>query len=313
MNKYDLIIIGGASAGLTAAIYAGRKKLNTIILTKEVGGQSLLTDNIENYPGFESITGKELVEKFRKHAEKYGVPIKEKVEIASIEEKNGGFAVKTNSGETYEAKSLIIATGKTPRHLNVPGEKEFINKGVSYCSICDAPLFGGKDVAVVGGGNAGLEAALDLTKYANEIYVLEFAPKLAGDESTQELLRKTQKVEFITNAETQKIQGEQFVTGIIYKDRTSNEIKELKVGGVFVNIGWIPATNFVKGFLELNKWGEIIVKPETGETSRKGIFAAGDATNSLYKQCIIAAGEGAKAALSAYEYLIKKPTEIVSL
>jgi len=294
---------------LTSAIYAIRKKLKVLLLTKQIGGQSLLTDNIENFPGFENISGAELVAKIEKQVKNLGAEIKENAEVASIEKKDGGFLVKvksTSGVDRFEARALILASGRKPRLLNVPGEEKFLGKGVSVCSICDAPLFQNKDVAVVGGGNAGLEAALDLTKYAEKIYVLEANGKIRGDEATQEQLRKTGQVEFQTGIEVQEIKGNKFVESLIYKDKNTGEIKELKVGGVFINIGQIPATDFLKGFLELNQWGEIAIDPKTNQTSVPGVFAAGDATDVKYKQCIIAAGEGAKAALSAYEYLQKR-------
>jgi len=300
---FDLIIIGGATAGLTSAIYAIRKKLKVLLLTKQIGGQSLLTDNIENFPGFENISGAELVAKIEKQVKNLGAEIKENAEVASIEKKDGGFLVKVKSTSGVDR---FEASGRKPRLLNVPGEEKFLGKGVSVCSICDAPLFQNKDVAVVGGGNAGLEAALDLTKYAEKIYVLEANGKIRGDEATQEQLRKTGQVEFQTGIEVQEIKGNKFVESLIYKDKNTGEIKELKVGGVFINIGQIPATDFLKGFLELNQWGEIAIDPKTNQTSVPGVFAAGDATDVKYKQCIIAAGEGAKAALSAYEYLQKR-------
>ncbi len=310
---FDLIIIGGATAGLTSAIYAVRKKLKVLLLTKQIGGQSLLTDNIDNFPGFESITGAELVEKIRKQVEKLGVEIKEGIEVLGIEKKDSGFSVKARLSESkpgfdtkiFQTKALMIATGRKPRLLNVPGEEKFLGKGVSICSICDAPLFQNKDVAVVGGGNAGLETALDLTKYAQKIYVLEANGKIKGDESTQERLRQTGKVEFSVGAEVQEIKGNKFVEALIYKDKNSGEVKELKVQGVFINIGQIPATDFLKGFLELNQWGEIVIDSRTNQTSVVGVFAAGDSTDVKYKQCVIAAGEGAKAALSAYDYISK--------
>ena len=302
---YDLIIIGGAMAALSSAIYAARKKINTVILTGKIGGQSLLTDNIENYPGFKSISGEELIQKVKEQVENLGVEIKIDKLVQEINESGDNFEVKTKDGEIFHAKSAIIATGKNPRHLNVPGEREFIGKGVSFCSICDAPLFGGKDVVVVGGGNAGLESAMDLTKYANKIYVLEFSPKIMGDESTQEKLRQSGKTEFIANAQVKEIKGNKFAESLIYEDRQSGEKKELKAGGVFVNIGQIPATDFVKNTVQLNERGEIIIDPKTNQTSVKGIFAAGDATDIPFKQCVIAAGEGAKAALNVYNYLQK--------
>ena len=304
-TMYDLIIIGGATAGLSAAVYAARKKLKTLILTEKVGGQSLLTDNIENYPGFKIITGQELIQKMREQAEQAGTEIQEEKRAVEIKKQNNGFKIITKNKEEFETKAVIIATGQNLRYLNIPGEKEFSGKGISFCSICDAPLFNKKDVAVVGGGNAGLEAALDLTKYADKIYVLEFNHEIAGDKSTQEKLKETKKVEFITGAAAKEIKGAKFAESLIYEDRKTGREKELKVSGIFVNIGQTPNSDFVKDFLDLNAEKEIIVDPKTNQTSAEGIFAAGDVTNIPFKQCIIAAGEGAKAALSVYNYLNK--------
>ena len=302
---FDLIIIGGASAGLAAAIYAARKKLNFVVLTEKIGGQSLLTERIENYPGFEEIAGYELVKKMEEQAKKYGTQILEgeDCEVLKIEKTGNSFRLNTKKGGEMEAKSVVVASGKRPRLLNVAGEKEFTGKGVTYCSICDAPLFEGKDVVVVGGGNSGMEASLDLLKYANKIYVLEYGLKIIGDEVSQEKLRQSGKVEFIVNAKILEIKGDKFVSGVVYEDTVSGEKKELKVEGIFVNIGQLPNTDFLKGFLELNEFNEIVVNGKTGETSVVGIFAAGDATDIPFKQCVIAAGQGATAALSAHKYL----------
>jgi len=299
---YDLIIIGAGPAGLSAGLYAGRKKIKALILTKQIGGQSL-SYTIENYPGLMEISGLELVEKTKKQVEKYNVEIKESAEISNIDKKNGNFSVKTEKGNSFETKAIIIASGKIPRKINVPGAREFEGKGVSFCTICDAPIFSGKNIAVVGGGNSALMSAMDLIPYAEKIYVLQHRERFIGDEILQEKLKKSGKVEFITNAEILEIKGNKFVEKIIYEDLVSKEKKELAVGGVFVNIGYIPNTAFVKNFLKLNEKEEIIIDPWTAETSIKGIFAAGDATNISFKQYIIAAGEGAKAALSAYHYI----------
>lgn len=303
---YDVIIIGGSPAGLTAGIYIARKKLKAVILTKNVGGQCLLTDTIENFPGFDLISGRELSEKMRAQSEKYGVPVREGVEVESIEKTGDNFLVKLKGGEKMEAKSVIIATGKSPNKLKIPGEKEFENKGVSFCTTCDAPLFAGKDVAVIGGGNSGLNAALDLVKYANKVYVLEYGTRIIGDELLQERLKQSGNAEFLLNAEATEIKGGSFVEKIIYQDKKSGGTKEIFVGGVFVNAGWLPATGFLSAQcgVGLNEKGEVIINPKTNETSLQGIFAAGDVTDVKYKQCVIAAGEGAKAALSAYEYLM---------
>lgn len=302
---YDLIIIGGAAAGLSSAIYAARKKLKTLILTQKIGGQSLLTDNIENYPGFKIISGQELIQKIKEQAQGTGAEIQESQTAAKIEKTETAFKIFTQKGDEFQAKSVIIATGRKPRLLNVPGEKEFTGRGITFCSICDAPLFSGKNVAVIGGGNAGLEAAADLIPYADKIYVLEFGPGIKGDRLTQEKLKKTGKVEFIVQAAVKKIQGTKFVDCLIYEDKKNGRQKELAVSGVFINIGQIPNTDFVKDFVKLNDRNEIIINPENNQTSVEGIFAAGDVANIPFKQCVIAAGEGAKAALNVYNYLQK--------
>ena len=303
---HDVAIIGGAGAGMTAAIYASRKKLKTILIAKQIGGQCVLTDDIENYPGFEKISGIELMDKMRKQAEKYGVEIKEGIIVENIKKKSDTFLIKTKDGENIEVRAVIIATGKNPRRLNVPGEKEFEGKGVVFCSICDAPLFKGKDVVVAGGGNSGLHTALDLVNYANNIYILASGSKIAGEEILQERLMKSGKVIFFTDAKITGIKGESFVKKIIYEDKKTGDKKEISAQGIFVSAGWTPATSFLDGFIDLNAEGEIIVNPRTNETSVPGVFAAGDCTDIKYKQIVIAAGDGAKAALSTYDYLAYK-------
>ncbi|PIT89331.1 MAG: pyridine nucleotide-disulfide oxidoreductase [Candidatus Levybacteria bacterium CG10_big_fil_rev_8_21_14_0_10_36_7] len=312
-KTYDLVIIGGASAGLVAGVYAARKKMDVIILTKDIGGQALKTNIIENFPGVDEITGLELSNNLKKQVEKYGVPLREGVDVEKIKKQEELFFVTLKGGEEIKSKTVIIATGKVQRQLNVFGEKEFENRGVVFCTICDAPLFDGKDVAVVGGGNSGLESALDLTKYAKKVYVLDTEEKMRGDEILIEKLKKIlsddgeeNKVEFIKNVEIKEIKGDKFVNGLVYKDKKTNEEKELAVGGVFINIGWLPATKFLGDFVELNKWEEIVINPVTTETSVKGVFAAGDVSDVKYKQFVVACAEGAKAALSAYEYLNRK-------
>jgi len=302
---YDIAIIGGGPAALTAGIYAARKKLKVIILAKQIGGQVLLAEIIENFPGFEKISGKELIEKMRLQNEKYGVEIKENEEVKSITKDNEFFLIKSKDNKEISAKSVIVATGKTPRPLNIPGEKEFEGKGISFCSTCDAPLFADKKVVVVGSGNSGLCSARDLLKYASKVYVLKYAPKITGDEWMVEELKKSGRVEFFTDVAIKEIKGSKFVEKIVYQNKKSGEEKELAAEGIFISIGWIPSTAFLKGFVNLNEKEEIIIDPKTNESSVKGAFGAGDVTDIEYKQCVIAAAEGAKASLSAYNYLAK--------
>lgn len=300
---YDLIIIGGGPAGMTAGIYAARQKLNILLITKDFGGQiARKAVAIENYPGFEKISGIDLIQKLEKHLRKQKIDIERDMvkEIKKIEQ---GFLVITKSKNKFKSKAIIIASGADPRPLEVPGEKKFIGKGVSYCTTCDAPLFSGKIVAVIGGGNAGFEAALALSNWAKKIYILECSEKICADFYNQEKVRKTGKIEIITNAEVKEIKGEKFVEFLIYKDRKTKKNINLAVEGVFIEIGSQPVTSFAKGLVKFNEKDEIEVNPFTGETSTRGIFAAGDADNVPYKQIVIAAGEGAKAALSAYNYL----------
>lgn len=304
-NHYDLVIIGGGPAGLSAAIYAARKKIKTLILTEQTGGQALLISKIENYAGIKSVSGQELINSMEEQVKNLGVEIIMGIKLKRIESQDGNFKVLTNQNH-YLAKTVLVASGKTPRRLNVPGEKKLEKKGISFCSICDAPLYANKDVAVVGGGNSGLDAALDLTKYANKIYVLEFGDKLLGDELTQEKLKESGKVVFILNASTREIQGTESVEGLLYEDRKTKEIHQLRVGGVFVAIGSIPSTDFIKDLVALNDKKEIVIDKNSNATNVPGVFAAGDVTDIPFKQCIIAAGEGAKAALNIYEYLQNK-------
>ncbi|MDD5033007.1 MAG: FAD-dependent oxidoreductase [Candidatus Pacebacteria bacterium] len=302
---YDLIIIGADMAGLTAAVYAGRKKLNTAVITAKIGGQTLMTSAIENFPGFIKISGAEIVSLLKKQVEKTGVPVVEEEVVFLTKEEGEKFLVKTKDGE-YFAKTVIVASGAKWRKLNIPGEEKFIGRGVSFCSICDAPFFEGKDVAVVGGGNSGFDSAFDLLKYASKIYVLEISENFAGDKATFEKLKESGKVEFINFAKALEIKGGENVESVCYEDVSKNEKKEISVGGVFVNIGLNANSSFAEGFLELNSQKEIIIDPRTNASSVEGVFAAGDVADNKYKQAVIAAGDGARAVLSAYEYLKRK-------
>lgn len=300
---FDLIIIGGGPAGISAGIYAARKKLNTLLITKDFIGQSGNALNVENYPGFESIAGIELMGKFKKHLERFAIDINEGENVKKIERKNGVFEITTSEKDRYLARAVIITSGRDPRPLEVPGEKEFIGKGVSYCVTCDGVFFSGKTVAVVGGGNAGFYAAEELAKYCPKIYLLEGGSRLRADEIIQERVRGIEKIEVICNAKIQEIHGKDFVTSLVYEDQASKKKIELAVSGIIVEIGSIPATGFINNLVDFNEKDEIKIDPATCATKTPGLFAAGDVTDVKYKQIIIACGEGAKAALSAYEYL----------
>jgi alkyl hydroperoxide reductase subunit F len=301
---HDLIIIGGGPAAISAGIYAVRKKLKTLLLTKDWGGQLNWTNLIENYPGFESTNGPELTKKLVSHLKKYqgqdleikeGVGVK-KVEIGSEQ------LVKIEADKSYQTKVLIVATGRNYKKLGIAGESEFTGKGVSYCVTCDGPLFKDKKVAVIGGGNAGLEAALDLLNYASQIYLLEFLSQLTADESLQERVKNSSQINVLTNAAVKEIKGGQLVESLVYQERSSGQHREIAVQGIFVEIGTTANSFLVKDVLELNREGEIKIDAQN-RTSVKNIFAAGDVTDVSGKQIVVAAGEGAKAALSAYQYL----------
>jgi len=298
---YDLIIIGAGPAGMTAAVYAARKKLNTLLLSKDLGGQPNWTTGIENYMGYQFIEGPELMQKFEEQVKQF--PIEEKTGdgAASMSQVDGGFEVRIEKGETYQGKAAIIATGKRPRTLNVSGEERLKGRGVTYCAICDGPLFEGMKVAVIGGGNSALEAADDMTKIAENVYLVSLTP-LTGDQILIDKVNGAANITIFIEHETLEITGDNFVSGIRIKDIKSGEERSLEVGGVFVEIGLIPNSELAKGLVNLNRLGEIEVNCAC-ETGIPGLFAAGDVTNVPEKQIVVAAGEGAKAALQAQRYL----------
>jgi thioredoxin-disulfide reductase len=301
---YDLIIIGAGPAGLSAAIYAVRKKIKTLVLSLDVGGQIAKAHSVDNYLGIPGVLGVELIEKFLDHAKKFEIEIKDGVSVESVAKTDGGeFLVKTKK-EELAAKAIIVATGKKYRQLNVPGAADFEGRGITYCATCDAPLFKNKTVAVIGGGDAGQDTANQLTKYAKKVYIINLGQKLVGENhQIQEKLWQDEKVEIINTCYPVEIKGDKFVKGLAYACNGPKEKKDIEVDGVFVEMGSVPVSGFVKELLKLNETGEITVDPKTNATSCSGIFAAGDVTDVPFKQMIIAAGEGAKAALSAYKYL----------
>lgn len=295
---YDLIIIGAGPAGITAAVYAARKKIDTLVVTKDIGGQAAWSGDIQNYTGYQFISGPELAEKFEEHMRKFNFNIRENEEVKKLVAKQNNFLVKTDKN-SYQAKAVIVASGKKSRELGVSGEKEFKNKGLVYCATCDAPLFSEDDVAVIGGGNSALDATLQLMKIANHVYIINIADHLTGDEIMQEKIKKSKKVSILNNSQVIEILGDNFVSAIkIEKDKKE---ETLAVQGIFVEIGLIPNSDFA---VDLNKTkiGEIKVNNKN-ETNIPGIFAAGDVTDVFEKQIIIAAGEGAKATLSVFHYL----------
>ncbi len=310
---YDTIIIGGGPTGTAAAVYTARKRMKTLLIVEEFGGQSIVSDDIQNWIGEEHISGYDLAKKFEQHVRSFPdiVEIKTPERAVAVRAINCtaenicDFEVETDKGK-YQGKTVILGAGARRRKLGIPGEEKLNGKGVAYCSTCDAPLFSGKVVAVVGGGNAGLEAAVDLIPYATKIFVLEFGEALKADPVTQEEVKKNPKIEIIFNAQSKEVVGESFVTGLKYLDRKTNEEKMLEVQGVFVEIGSIPNSEMVKGLVELDKFGQVIIDSKHATTSHPGIYAAGDITDDPYKQNNISAGDAVKAALSAYGYLLKR-------
>jgi NADH-dependent peroxiredoxin subunit F len=301
---YDLIIIGGGPAGIAAGIYAARKRLNTLLITKEWGGQITRANEVQNWPGVKNISGVDLIKQMTEHLRSFEIEIKENREVIDLAKEGENFIVRDND-EQYEARAVIVASGKMPRTLNIPGEDKFKGKGVSICATCDAPIFKNKEVAVVGGGNAGFGVAIDLVKYAKKVYILEFFEEMKGDPLTKEKLAQTKKVEFITNVAVKEVKGTKFVESLVYEDRKTSEDHEIKVEGVFISVGMMAKAEFATKLVDLNKIGEIVIDKDN-YTKTPGLFAAGDITDIKYEQIVIAAGEGAKAALAATDYLGKK-------
>lgn len=300
--NYDLIIIGGGPAGIAAGIYAARKKLNTLLLSSDFVGQTGKALHIENYPGFKNISGSELIQNFVEHLRQFEIDIKEEeaVEIKKLEQ---GFEIITKNNNSFKTAAVIVASGRSPRLLNVKGEEEYVGKGVSYCPLCDAAFFNGKRVIVVGGGNSGFGAAMELIKYAKKVFIFEFSSEAKADEIIQEQAKASGKIEVFFNVQLKEIKGNGKVESVVYQDRSVQKIYEIPMEGVFVEIGSVPASNLVKKLVDFNKAGEVEIDPKTCQTRTPGIFAAGDMTDVKYKQIIIAAAEGSKAALSAYEYI----------
>jgi thioredoxin reductase (NADPH) len=310
---YDVLVVGGASAGLTAAMYASRQGLKTLVITKDIGGQALLTNDIENYPPFEHIGGFELMQKFEQQARSFGAEFayEEVLSIKGHKEEDGGgsvgFIVKTNNNNNeYSGHALILAFGKTPRDLNVKGEKELGGRGVSYCAVCDGPFFKNKKVAIVGVGDQALEAALYLKGLASKLYIIHGTDKPVGSEESIGLLRNKDydntKISFVFNSIVKAINGNSKVESLTLYDSKAKSESKLDIDGIFVEMGYVARTDIVKDLVKLNSSKEIIVDKYCA-TSTKGIFAAGDVTDVPYKQAIISAGQGAIAALSAYNYL----------
>jgi len=295
---YDLIIVGAGPAGITAAVYAARKRMNFLLVTGDIGGQAAWSGDIENYTGYQFVTGPELAAKFEEHMRTYNIPVKEPERVVELDKRGSSVRIKTDKAE-YESRTVIIASGKKSKELGVPGEKEYKNRGLAYCATCDGPLFSGKSVAVIGGGNSALDAALGLIKIAKKVYLINNTPALAGDPVMRDKVSSSPVVEVINGASVLEITGGAMVSGIrILRD--GREVS-IPVEGIFVEIGLVPNSGFATG-IEKNGLGEIRIDSHN-RTNVEGVFAAGDATDVPEKQIIIAAGEGSKAALSAFKYL----------
>ncbi|MEK7187931.1 MAG: FAD-dependent oxidoreductase [Patescibacteria group bacterium] len=303
---YDLVIIGGGPAGVAAGVYAARKKIKVALVTESFGGQSLVSADVQNWIGTKSISGFDLAKALEEHVRaQEGIEIIEGELATAITDASDHLVVETNGEKKLETKYVLLASGSRRRKINVPGEAELDGRGVAYCSICDAPLFKDKTVAVVGGGNAGLEAVIDLLPYAPKIYLLERDEMLRGDAVTQEKVKSNPKVTIILTAETQTIFGKDSVEGMTYKDLKTGEEKKLDVQGVFIEIGALPNSEFVKNLVTLNPINEVIADPKTQQTSHSRIWAVGDVSDVLYKQNNISAGDAVKAVLNIYDRIVR--------
>jgi len=327
---YDLIIIGGGPAGTAAGVYAARKRIKTILITLEFGGQSIVSPDVQNFIGIVSLPGIELAERLKKHLEAYAedvLEIKEGESVTKLEKIQEEFQVCTDKGMCYRGKTVFIATGSSRKKLNVKGADIFDNKGISYCASCDAPLFRGKITAVIGGGNAGFEAAQQLLAYCPSVTLLEFGAEFRADAVTIQQVSKNPKFTAIKNAQTLEVYGKDFVEGLKYKNRKTGEMSDLEVEGIFVEIGSIPNSNSVKDLLKsvpkptwweqpsptnwkegLDTFGQILVDHKTQRTAIEGLWAAGDVTDVLYKQNNISMGDAVKAVEDIYLWLVQHHT-----
>ncbi len=302
---YDLIIIGSGPAGMTAGIYAVRREMKTLIIGKEVGGQLIWASDIENYPGFENIQSFELIEKMRQQTVNFGVEMKND-EVKKIEKNpDKTFSIFTNR-ETFQAKTVIIAMGLSPRRLAIPGEEEFNGKGVSYCANCDGPFYKQKTVAVIGGGNSAFDAAEIMSKIAKQVYLIHRSDEFKAFDTLVKEVQNRENIKIITNAEMQAISGNSKVEKIKYLDKKDNQEKEVLLDGIFVEIGRIASTDLVTDFVDRDKGNQILTDANMA-TKTSGLFAAGDVVSGEFKQITIANGQATIAALSAYQYIQMNP------
>jgi NADH-dependent peroxiredoxin subunit F len=305
---YDLAIIGGGPAGVAAAVYASRKRLKTVLIAKEFGGQSVVSDDIQNWVGTVSISGTDLAKVFKEHVEAYKgdiVDIEEGAFVKEVKKTDEGFVTETDKGE-FKSKTVLVATGSTRRKLTVPGADQFEHRGITYCATCDGPLFTDRDVVVIGGGNAAFESAAQLLAYTKSVTLLNRGETFRADPVTVEKVLAHPNMTAITNAELKEITGEKSATGLIYTDKSTGEDKVIETGGIFVEIGLIPTTNFVQNLVELTERKQVVVDPRTQQTSIPGVWAAGDCTDGLYHQNNIAAGDAVKALEDIHNTLTTK-------
>lgn len=303
---YDVAIIGGGPGGSAAAVYAARKLLKTVLITDLFGGQSVVSAEIQNWIGTPAISGEDLAKNLEAHVRAYAgsfVDIVKDERVVKIMSEDGHFTLETKTGKKFNAKTVLVTAGGTRRKLEVPGAETFDNKGITYCASCDGPLFGGADVAVIGGGNAGFETAAQLLAYAKSVTLLHRSEQYAADPVTVEKVLAHPNMRGLLNVETTEITGDKFVNGLKYKNRLTGSEETLAISGVFVEIGMVPSTNFVEGLVDLDQYKRIIIDHRTQQTSCPGVWAAGDCTSSLYHQNNIAAGDAVKALEDIYVHL----------
>lgn len=306
---YDLVIVGGGPAGAAAAVYAARKRLKSAIITSEFGGQSVVSEDIQNWIGSPHIAGAKLAQDLEAHVKEYADDVLDIVtgtKVSDVSKKGDGFVVKTEDDKEYETKTVLIASGSIRRKLEAKGADEYEHKGLTYCASCDGPLFSGKDVVVIGGGNAGFETAAQLLAYTKSVTLLDYGKEFKAEQITVKKVLEHPNMKAVNNAETLEIKGEAMVNGLAYKDRESGTETELAVEGVFVEIGQIPATDIVADLVDRTDYGQIKIDPRTQRTNVDGIWAAGDCTDVLYHQNNIAVGDAVRAAEDIYSYLHAK-------
>jgi len=304
-RTYDLLILGGGPAAMTAAVYAARKMLSFALLSKDFGGQIRETSEVENWLGFQNINAKDLADSFGEHVKSFSIPVAIGTGITGVAKQGDTFRVSTDTGALYSGRTLILATGKRHRSLNIPGEKELVGRGVAYCATCDAPFYKGKKVVVAGGGNSAFTTAMDLLKVGAEVTLVNLIKGWQADEALQKRIKQGGKVTFLDYHQVSTIEGTDRVTGVTVTDRQNQQEKRIEASGIFIEAGLLPNSDMVKDLVDLNDQGEVIVDCLC-RTSVEGLYGAGDVTTVPHKQIVIAAGEGAKAALSAYSYLINK-------